>query len=257
MIPVDKLLALFEQMLAEHWAYVKDSAARGKVDCSGAFSWAFRELGGYIFHGANTIARKYVGTLRPASEAQPGWAVFKWRDPSEDMPAEYRHDGKGDFYHIGLCSRDGTQVLNAKSEKSGFCSDPLSAWAYAAPLLAVDYITEGIGHMDALFKAIVATQKDPLRIRNRPNTGDVIGHAPKGATVEVLQRGDWPLVRYKNLVGYVSTLYLQGIADGSQTPQTSATGAAGNTVTVTIPRDHAAELHKALAESLSVTPGDD
>ena len=29
------------------------------VDCSGLFSWAFKSLGGYIYHGSNTMWDKY------------------------------------------------------------------------------------------------------------------------------------------------------------------------------------------------------
>ena len=42
MIPVHKLIALFQRMYREHWAYKWGSASQGCVDCAGAFVWAYR-----------------------------------------------------------------------------------------------------------------------------------------------------------------------------------------------------------------------
>ena len=126
------LIAEFERMYDEHWAYEWGAAREGCVDCSGAFVYAFKKYGQSIYHGSNTIARKYiVGEMRPVSEAKPGWAVFKRRfDDGE--PDAYIGDGLGNFYHMGLCSRDGTQALNAKSVSKGFSSDPVDGFPFAA-----------------------------------------------------------------------------------------------------------------------------
>jgi cell wall-associated NlpC family hydrolase len=32
---------------------------RTVTDCSGLFAWAFKELGGYMYHGSNTMWSKY------------------------------------------------------------------------------------------------------------------------------------------------------------------------------------------------------
>ena len=80
MIKASALIALFQQALDEKWGYIighsgaiwtqaKQDAATDEMaikygskwigqraaDCSGLFAWAFRELGGSIAHGSNSI----------------------------------------------------------------------------------------------------------------------------------------------------------------------------------------------------------
>ncbi|MDD6076829.1 MAG: SH3 domain-containing protein, partial [Clostridiales bacterium] len=184
------LIDLFERMARERWAYEWGAAREGCVDCSGAFVYAFKALGGpAIAHGSNTIARRHCGAMVSASEAKPGYAVFRWREDGE--PERYENDGKDDFYHIGLMGRSGT-VLNAKSTAAGFVESPLAGWTYAAPLLAVDYDeTKGEDtlpeYTEVLYRAKVVTQNDPLNLREQPNTSSrKIGELPRGAVVDVL-----------------------------------------------------------------------
>lgn len=213
-IKSDDLIDLFERMAREHWAYEWGAAREGCVDCSGAFVYAFKALGGpAIAHGSNTIARKHCGEMVSASEAKPGYAVFRWREDGE--PERYESDGKDDFYHIGLMGRNGT-VLNAKGTASGFVESPLAGWAYAAPLLAVNYDEKGESTMateKALFKARVVTKKDPLTLRDEPGIrGSKIGSLPRGAVVEVLAEAcGWAYVSYGGKMGYASMAYLQRI----------------------------------------------
>lgn len=217
-IKVSALLDLFERMASEHWAYEWGAAREGCVDCSGAFVYAYKLLGGpAIAHGSNTIVRQYCGPLVPASEAKPGYAMLKWREDGE--PEKYENDGLDNFYHIGLKGRNG-KVLNAKSASAGFVESPDSGWKYAAPLLDVDY-SEGAGGGEsmagetALFQAQVATQNDPLRVRDEPGVGgSKIGSLPRGAVVDVLDtalNAGWWRVRYGALVGYASCEYLKRI----------------------------------------------
>ncbi len=216
MINRDALIDLFETMLREKWAYEWGKAQRGLVDCSGAFVYAYRTLGGpAIEHGSNSIARLRAGALMPAEQAQPGWAVFKrraWRQ--ENRTNRWYDSAPGDLYHIGLMGRDG-KVLNAQSVKNGFVASPLDRWSYAAPLNAVDY---AVDNERALYDAVVTTQKDPLRVRDAPGTGRVIGSVRKGALVEVLSGGtaDWTRIRYENLVGYASSDYLTRVENGDE-----------------------------------------
>ena len=133
MIRSDDLIALFRLMYAEKWKYEWGAARRGCVDCSGAFVYAFRQLGGSIYHGSNTIARRHVGEM--GKTPVPGYAAFRWKKADT---AKYP-DGRGDFYHIGLVDADGEHVLNAKGAKAGFCRDPLDGWHGFAPLKGVEY----------------------------------------------------------------------------------------------------------------------
>lgn len=202
------LIDLFERMASEHWSYEWGAAREGCVDCSGAFVYAYKVLGGLsIAHGSNTIARKHCGALVPGWEAKPGYAVFRWRRDGE--PERYESDGLDDFYHIGLMGRNGT-VLNAKGTDSGFVESSLTGWTYAAPLLAVDYGEEvnDVAQETVIYSAVVCTKNDPLTLRDSPN-GTKIGKLPKGCTVDVLaERDGWMQVRYGNLLGWASGNYL-------------------------------------------------
>ena len=216
-IKAPALIDLFERMTREHWAYEWGAAREGCVDCSGAFVYAYKALGGpAIAHGSNTIAREHCGALVPASAAKPGYAMFRWREDGE--PERYEDDGLDDFYHIGLMGRNG-MVLNAKSTAAGFVESPISGWAYAAPLLNVDYSEdaggESMAEETALFRAQVVTQNDPLRVRDEPGVGgSKIGSIPRGAVVDVLDtsvNAGWWRVRFSALVGYASCEYLKRI----------------------------------------------
>lgn len=154
----DELIALFERMLCEKWAYVYGGASAGSVDCSGAFVWALKQGGKTIPHGSNAIARRETDALRPIAEAKPGYAAFKRRLPGEKgyaLPAKYRSGSdQNDYYHIGLVAADGRTVLNAKSQKAGFCRDPLADWHCCAPLKAVEYGTDST--LDAISRELDA-----------------------------------------------------------------------------------------------------
>ena len=97
-ISTQALIDKFKQALNEHWGYIwgtrgetwtaakqaklekttdADRAnsrkygikwiGRKVADCSGLFSWAFAQLGGYMYHGSDTMWRKYCqqkGELR-------------------------------------------------------------------------------------------------------------------------------------------------------------------------------------------------
>ena len=112
------------------------------MDCSGAFAYAFRKLGGSIYHGSNTMWRKYTTEkgLVGQIDLVPGMAVFRWRRSGQE-PAGYKNDGQGDYYHVGLYIGNG-EVIEAKSTKDGVVKSSVSGWHSAAKLLGVDYTGE-------------------------------------------------------------------------------------------------------------------
>lgn len=63
----------------------------------------------------------------------------------------------------------------------------------------------------SIFTASVATQGSNLNIRNNPSySGTIVGKIPNGAEVTVFSvNGDWALVNYNGVTGYVSRQYLQ------------------------------------------------
>lgn len=63
------LVEKFKYMLDHKWKYVAGGAKEGAVDCSGAFTYWYAQAGSYMYHGSNTMWRKYsvqkgaIGTL--------------------------------------------------------------------------------------------------------------------------------------------------------------------------------------------------
>lgn len=226
MIDVNKLLDLFERMEREHWAYELGAAREGLVDCSGAFVWAYKQLGASIEHGSNSIAHLRVGEYVPVAQAKPGYAVFKmraWRE--EDRGNRWYGESPGDCYHIGLMGRVG-KVLNAQGVKTGFVASDAKGWAFAAPLKAVKYSsTEGGGKMFG--NATVSVTSGYLNIREGAGTAaKIIAKAENGTRVNVIREAGgtgWVFGKLENgVAGYMSGAYLtmdESIpADGADSP---------------------------------------
>ena len=161
MIKAADLIGKFQYALSEKWGYIwgaaggvwtqaqQDRATRemtvkygkkwiGKhvADCSGLFSWAFKQLGGYMYHGSDTMYRKYTtasGTLSngrrsDGQEMRPGTAVFTWKPK----------DGK--YGHVGLYIGNGT-VIEAHGTQTGVITAKVteSRWTHWGELKDVDF----------------------------------------------------------------------------------------------------------------------
>ena len=176
MITTQELIAKFRQALEEKWGYiwgtagVQWTAAKQKeleqttdpdreqgrrygkkwighrvADCSGLFSWAFRQLGGTMYHGSNTMYLKWCtdkgklekGKRTDGKTLKPGTAVFVW-------------NGKT-YSHVGLYIGDGT-VIEAMGTCSGVTTTKVTAnkWKYWGELNGVDYNSEFIIHNSEL-----------------------------------------------------------------------------------------------------------
>lgn len=104
------------------------------ADCSGLFAWAFKQLGGKIYHGSNTIWDKYLssrGTLTKkgrsdGKELKPGTAVFTGNESKKP--------------HIGLYVGNDT-VIEASGTIAGVITTTISGgkWKYWGELKDVDY----------------------------------------------------------------------------------------------------------------------
>ena len=101
------------------------------ADCSGLFVWAFKQLGGAIYHGSNTIYDRYCSSKGKITDAnrkniKPGTAVF------------VDHNGKKT--HIGLFVGNNT-VIEASGTIAGVCTSKLntSKWTHWGELKDVDY----------------------------------------------------------------------------------------------------------------------
>lgn len=231
MIQESALIALFRRMLDEHWTYEWGAAREGCVDCSGAFVWAYRQLGASIEHGSNSIAHLRVGEYVPVSEAKPGYAVFKvraWRE--SDSGNRWFDHQPGDVYHIGLMGDDG-KVLNAQSTKTGFVASDAKSWAFAAPLKDVIY-KEGEGKVFG--NATVSVTSGYLNIREGASTkSKIIAKAENGARVNIIREAGgtgWVFGALESgEAGYMSSEYL--VEDAPESSDQGETG--GDTTTLT------------------------
>jgi hypothetical protein len=165
MITPEALIAKFRQALDEHWGYIwgtageawteakqkelekttDSSRAQGRkygskwightvADCSGLFSWAFKKLGGTMYHGSDTMYRKYCvnkgelnkGKRTDQGTLKPGTAVFVWNGSN--------------YSHVGLYVGDGI-VIEAMGTIKGVTTTKVSAgkWTHWGELTGVDY----------------------------------------------------------------------------------------------------------------------
>lgn len=165
MITIQALIDKFKQALKEGWGYIWGTAgetwtaakqkelrktkdadrAQGReygskwigkkvADCSGLFSWAFRQLGGYMYHGSDTMYRKYCtdkgelkkGKRTDCAALKPGTAVFVWNGSK--------------YSHVGLFVGDNT-VIEAMSTVNGVTTSKVTAgkWTHWGELTGVDY----------------------------------------------------------------------------------------------------------------------
>ena len=164
MISPQELIELFVYALANAWGYiwgtagvmwtearqknVTDEAAQkyGKkwighmvADCSGLFAWAFKKLGGYMYHGSNTMYLKYCtanGTLTKGArsdgqELKPGTAVFVWNEE------------KKKYSHVGLFIGNG-EVIEAMGTINGVVKSQVTnkKWTNWGELKGVNYGSE-------------------------------------------------------------------------------------------------------------------
>lgn len=108
------------------------------ADCSGLFSWAFKQLGGYMYHGSNTMWNKYCtakgelknGKRTDGKELKPGTAIFT-HNTSTDVRG-----------HVGLYIGDGW-VIEASGTINGVIKTKItiSKWVEWGELKGVDYGT--------------------------------------------------------------------------------------------------------------------
>ena len=157
MIPIRDLVNTAMQAYEEKWGYIwgksgqtwtqanQDAATRdmtvkygqkwvGKrvADCSGLFVFAFRENGGKIYHGSDTIWHKY--TVPETRIALAGEVKIRYG------AAVFQNNG-GKRTHIGWY-RGGGMVEEEQGTRTGCVLSPLATWDEAAELKDADYTGE-------------------------------------------------------------------------------------------------------------------
>ena len=234
------LIAKFQQALKDKWGYiwgtagVKWTAARQAelekttdanransrkygaqwighmvADCSGLFSWAFKQLGGYMYHGSDTMYRQYCnqkGELKKGERTdkatlKPGTAVFVW-------------NGKK-YSHVGLYVGDG-KVIESAGAKQGVISGNVTAtkWTNWGELKGVDY--SGVqpeptpdpgpepGYAEVTGKRVALRQDPSLRanIIMRIDTGEIVKLEPDPPK-------EWDYVSYQGKKGWMMREFLK------------------------------------------------
>ena len=103
-------------------------------DCSGLFTWAFRQLGGSMYHGSDTMYRKWCtdhGELKSGKRTdkatlKAGTAVFHWNGTK--------------YSHVGLFVGDGLVIEAANTQKGVITSKvTASQWTHWGELKGVSY----------------------------------------------------------------------------------------------------------------------
>lgn len=188
-------------------AYGSRWIERYVTDCSGLFYWAFKELGGYMYHGSNTMWNKYCinkgklvnGKRSDGEELKPGTAVFVLKNGS-------------DRSHVGLYIGDG-KVIEASGTQTGVIITQITnkKWAEWGELKGVEYrmntTTQAPTHEDSSNSAIVNDTK--VALRSAPSTSaPVLTRVDKGERVEVLSDNKWTRVKYAGKSGYMMTKFL-------------------------------------------------
>lgn len=226
-IAADKLIKKFQYALDNKWGYIINTAGilwtQSKqnstssetaqkygqqwvghyvADCSGLFSWAFAQLGGYMYHGSNTMWNKYMvnqgklsgGKRTDGQGLKPGTAVFVLKNGS-------------DRSHVGLYIGNG-EVIEASSTQVGVIKSKItnSKWAEWGEMKGVDYSEATPTPAPTTKSAVVNDVK--VALRAGPSTNDtVLTRVNKGERVQVLGES-WTKVTYQGKTGYMMSKFL-------------------------------------------------
>lgn len=184
------------------------------TDCSGLFYWAFKELGGYMYHGSNTMWNKYCtakgklvnGKRSDGKELKPGTAVFVLKNGN-------------DRSHVGLYIGGGT-VIEASGTKVGVVTTKItnSKWSEWGELKGVDYNSSssssddskgGGGGMPEPSVGSAVVNDTKVALRAAPSTSaTVLTRVNKGERVQVLDDKTWTKVNYQGKTGWMMTKFL-------------------------------------------------
>lgn len=107
------------------------------ADCSGLFTWAFKELGGYMYHGSNTMYRSYCTSkgVYTGQELKPGTAVFTGTEDNHGHVGLYIGGGM-------IIEAKGTQYGVVKTRQDDKLKNGGRRWTYWGELKGVDYSGE-------------------------------------------------------------------------------------------------------------------
>lgn len=215
-VKASQLVKIFNQMADEHWKYIAGAHKKGEVDCSGAFYYAYNKLGSYMYHGSNTMWRKYTTEKGKIGEIDlvPGMAVFKLRDwTSAHASNGWYETEPGDLYHVGCYVGNG-KVVEAKGTKSGVVISDIDTWKMAAKLKDTEYdIIDVYDTEEEQFDPFIGVVKivsGYLNIRSGPGTNySKVLKANNGDIFNVVGRiGSWYKVEHQGNILYANEKYI-------------------------------------------------
>lgn len=231
MIGVSAFIAKIREIAARPLTYRTGGIGKdGTCDCIGLIMGAMYALGHkkYDLHSTNYFARFQTFELKKVTERDfsPGMILYRARESTGKLNDRYKPGGAHytsdmlDYYHVLVvtgvkpleiieCTEYGnvTGIVVSRKPSGSYYGGKLRGVLYE------DYVERCNEEEKTMYKAIVNTEKDPLRVREWPETGTILGTVPKGRTVDVLaEAGDgWPKIRYNELMGYVSEEYIQPV----------------------------------------------
>ncbi len=270
MITQDALIKKFQQALDERWGYIwgergdvwtetKQAASTrdmtikygakwlGKrvADCSGLFSWAFKELGGYMYQGSNTMWDKYMdrkGKIKADVYLKPASAVFKSRGD--------------DRYHVGLYIGSG-KVIEAKGTTSGVVISDIKDWDEWGEPKGVEFNQPGPTDPipDKTFAIVNVPSDQNVFFRISPNKESPWwARLNGGQMVEIVSiKNGWARALALGYDGYIDDKFVKLIPSGGQLPvpvPTPIEPPGIDTVTITLPHSAAQALFDALGIAL-------
>lgn len=204
-------------MADNKWKYVAGGAKAGEVDCSGAFTYWYKQAGSYMYHGSNSMWRKHSTEVGKIGEVDlvPGMAVYKIRDwKNTEAGNPWYETEPGDVYHVGLYI-GGDKVVEAKGKRYGVVYSKLKTWTHAGRLKYTEYDLDREGNLasdEQQFPAmgIVTTESGKLNLREEANTEcRVIAKIPKGEMITLVGYADgWYGAEYDGKEGYVSAEFI-------------------------------------------------
>lgn len=181
-------------------------AGRWVTDCSGLFAWAFKALGGYMYHGSNTMYKNYCtakGALINGHRDDnqilvPGTAVFTGNEKSKN--------------HVGLFCGNG-MVIEAAGTKQGVIWSNITAdkWKYWGELKGVQYQEGADPDPQPAQEGQATVNAKQVALREGPSkSARVIARIDAGETVsfETLPDG-WVYVSHNGKKGFMMTDFLQ------------------------------------------------
>lgn len=179
------------------------------ADCSGLFTWAFKQLGGTMYHGSNTMYNSWctakgklsAGKRTDGKGLKPGTAVFVWKEADKK------------YSHVGLYIGNG-YVIEAASTQKGVVKSKVTdkKWTHWGELKGVDYSTASVPDPEPVPAGYAEVTGTRVALRKAPTTSaGIIMRIDTGEQVklETPPPSEWDYVSYKGKSGYMMKEFLR------------------------------------------------